>query len=176
MSYAFAIASAVAILATLRVITASNAVHALLYFVVSLIAVAVIFLLLGAPLAAALEVIIYAGAIMVLFAFVMMMLSPGPRSVERERHWMRPRIWAGPAVLSAGLAAELLFITAYGPGRTEGASPITPGQVGMALFGPYLLGVEMASVLLLAGLVGVYHLSWHLGRRQHSGKDKEVGS
>ena len=175
MTYAFYIASIVALLATLRVITATHAVHALLYFIVSLLAVAVIFLLMGAPFAAALEVIIYAGAIMVLFVFVMMMLNPGPRSVQRERHWLAPRTWAGPAVLAAILAAELVFITASGTSRTPGTAQVSPAEVGMALFGPYLLGVEMASVLLLAGLVGTYHLSWHLGRRQNNERKREIG-
>ncbi len=176
MDYAFYIASAVALAATLRVITASHAVHALLYFIVSLLAVAVIFLLMGAHFAAALEVIVYAGAIMVLFIFVMMMLNPGPRSVQRERRWLKPRIWAGPAVLAAVLAAELVYFTASGTGSPAGAGPVTPAQVGMALFGPYLLGVEMASVVLLAGLVGVYHLSWHLGRRRGRRRTGEGGA
>jgi NADH-quinone oxidoreductase subunit J len=175
MTDAFIIASIVALLATLRVITASHAVHALLYFIVSLLAVAVIFLLLGAPFAAALEVIIYAGAIMVLFVFVMMMLNPGPRAVQRERHWLRPRIWAGPSILAAVLAAELVFIIGSGVSRTAGAGQVSPGEVGMALFGPYLLGVEMASVLLLAGLVGTYHLSWHLGRRRDNESKRGIG-
>jgi NADH-quinone oxidoreductase subunit J len=175
MNYAFYIASAVALLATLRVITASHAVHALLYFIVSLLAAAVIFLLMGAPFAAALEVIIYAGAIMVLFVFVMMMLNPGPRSVQRERHWLRPRIWAGPSALAAVLAAELVFIIASGASSAPEAVKITPGEVGMALFGPYLLGIEMASMLLLAGLVGTYHLSWHLGRRRDNERKREIG-
>ena len=175
MTYAFYTASIVALLATLRVITATHAVHALLYFIVSLLAVAVLFLLMGAPFAAALEVIIYAGAIMVLFVFVMMMLNPGPRSVQRERHWLTPRTWAGPAVLAAVLAAELVFITAFGTSKEPGGVQVSPGQVGMALFGPYLLGVEMASVLLLAGLVGTYHLSWHLGRKRDVRTKKEIG-
>jgi NADH-quinone oxidoreductase subunit J len=166
----------VALLATLRVITASHAVHALLYFIVSLLAVAVIFLLMGAPFAAALEVIIYAGAIMVLFVFVMMMLNPGPRAVQRERHWLTPRTWAGPAVLAAILAAELVFITAAGTGSAPAAVQVLPAAVGMALFGPYLLGIEMASMLLLAGLVGTYHLSWHLGRRRDNERKREIGS
>ena len=168
MTYAFYIASIIALLATLRVITATHAVHALLYFIVSLLSVAVIFLLIGAPFAAALEVIIYAGAIMVLFIFVMMMLNPGPRSVQREQHWLRPRTWVGPAVLAAVLAAELIYIIASGTNHTPGTVQVSPEEVGMALFGPYLIGVEMASVLLLAGLVGTYHLSWHLGRRRQS--------
>jgi NADH-quinone oxidoreductase subunit J len=112
---------------------------------------------------------------MVLFVFVMMMLNPGPRSVQRERHWLTPRTWAGPAVLATVLAAELVFITAAGPSHTPGAVQVSPAEVGMALFGPYLLGVEMASVLLLAGLVGTYHLSWHLGRRRDSERKGEIG-
>ena len=63
-------------------ITRLNAVHALLYLVVSLLAVAMVFFILGAPFVAALEVIIYAGAIMVLFIFVMMMLNIGDRATE----------------------------------------------------------------------------------------------
>ena len=67
----------VAIISTLMVITRTNAVHALLYLIVSLLSVALVFFLLGAPFVAALEVIIYAGAIMVLFIFVIMMLNVG---------------------------------------------------------------------------------------------------
>ena len=51
---------------------------------------------------------------------------------------------------------------------------VSPKEVGMALFGPYLLGVEMASVLLLAGLVGAYHLAYHLGRRREERGRREI--
>jgi len=162
MTYAFYLASIIAIAATARVITGTHAVHALLYLVISLLAVAVIFLILGAPFAAALEVIIYAGAIMVLFIFVVMMLSPGPRSAIKERQWLSPGIWVGPAILSAILLAELVWILAGGEGRVAATGQVAPREVGAALFGPYLLAVEMASVLLLAGLVGAYHLTRHL--------------
>ncbi|MCB1617962.1 MAG: NADH-quinone oxidoreductase subunit J, partial [Pseudomonadales bacterium] len=69
MELAFYLSAAVALLATLGVIIARNPVHALLYLVVSLLAVAMIFFAIGAPFAGALEVIVYAGAIMVLFVF-----------------------------------------------------------------------------------------------------------
>lgn len=161
MTIVFYVAAAVAIIATLRVITALNAVHALLYFIVSLLAVAVILFALGAPFVAALEVIIYAGAIMVLFVFVIMLLNLGPQAVEQERHWLQPRMWIGPALLAIILLAELIYAIA-GAGQVSGVSLVEPRQVGMALFGPYLLGVELASLLLLAGLVGAYHL----GRRE----------
>ena len=70
----FYIASAVALFATIFALTRSNAAHALIYLIVSLLAVAVIFFLLGAPFAAALEIVIYAGAIMVLFVFVLSLI------------------------------------------------------------------------------------------------------
>ena len=77
-----------AIISTVLTITRLGAVHALLYLIVSLLAVAVVFYTMGAPLVAALEVIIYAGAIMVLFVFVVMMLNLGSaRPSRKERQW-----------------------------------------------------------------------------------------
>ena len=85
MELAFYIAAAVAVIATVLMLTRLNVVHALLYLIVSLLAVAVVFYVLGAPFVAALEVIIYAGAIMVLFVFVVMMLNLGEHAVEMEK-------------------------------------------------------------------------------------------
>ena len=161
MNTVFYIAAAVALTSTFLVIIGLNAVHALLYLVVSLLSVALIFFILGAHFAAALEVIVYAGAIIVLFVFVIMMLNLGPQTVEQERQWMRPRTWIGPSILTGVLGAELVWILASGASRVAGVVEVTPKEVGIALFGPYMLGVEMASMLLLAGLVGAYHL----GRR-----------
>ena len=162
MNVVFYLAAAVAVVATLLVITRLNAVHALLYLIVSLLSVALIFFTLGAPFVAALEVIVYAGAIMVLFVFAIMMLNLGPQATDQERQWLQPGMWIGPAVLAAILLAGVIYALAQGPAtlpRAGGA--VDPQQVGMALFGPYVLGVELASMLLLAGLVGAYHL----GRR-----------
>jgi NADH-quinone oxidoreductase subunit J len=162
MEAVFYISAAVAVLATLMVITRLNAVHALLYLVVSLLAVAVIFYILGAPFAAALEIIIYAGAIMVLFVFVVMMLNLGPATIEQERQWVSSGMWAGPSLLSIILLGELVYLLLFSPQLGDhGPSAIGPKQVGVQLFGPYLIGVELASVLLLPGLIGAYHL----GRR-----------
>jgi NADH-quinone oxidoreductase subunit J len=163
MAYIFYISAAVAVVATLLVVTRTHAVHALLYLVVSLLAVAMVFVTLGAPLVAALEVIIYAGAILVLFVFVIMMLNLGAPSVERERAWLAPSAWAGPTILCLVLLAELLYVAASGGGaEVAEAAQVGPKEVGQALFGPYVLGVELAGMLLLAGLVGGYHL----GRRE----------
>jgi NADH-quinone oxidoreductase subunit J len=97
MEATFYLSAAVAVAATLMVVTRASAVHALLYLIVSLLAVAVVFFVLGAPFVAALEVIIYAGAVMVLFVFVIMMLNLGKAAAAKEREWLSPGMWVGPA-------------------------------------------------------------------------------
>jgi NADH-quinone oxidoreductase subunit J len=166
MNAVFYIAAIVAVVSTILVITRLNGVHALLYAIVSLLAVALVFYTLGAPFVAALEVIIYAGAIMVLFVFVVMLLNLGPQATEQESQWLSPNLWVGPAILALILIAELIYVFATSGSQVPGGSIVEPKQVGIALFGPYLLGVELASVLLLSGLVGAYHL----GRRETPGE------
>lgn len=158
MTTAFYISGAIAILATLMVITRMNAIHALLYLIVSLFAIAVTFFVLGAPFVAALEIIIYAGAIMVLFVFVVMLLNLGEAAAKQEREWLNPGMWIGPALLALALLIELvIMLTSSGQGVIN-ISAVTPKDVGISMFSTYLLGVELASMLLLAGLVGAYHL------------------
>jgi NADH-quinone oxidoreductase subunit J len=157
MNTLFYIAATIAVISTLMVIIELNPVHALLYLIVSLLSVALIFFMLGAPFAAALEVIVYAGAIMVLFVFVVMMLNLGPQTKGEERRWLPARMWPGPFLLSAVLLVELVYVLARG-GHPVGMREVGPKEVGLALFGPYLLGAEIASLLLLSGLIGAYHL------------------
>ena len=154
MNAAFALGGVVAVTATILMITRRDAVHALLYFVVSLLASAVVMFVLGAAFVAALEVIVYAGAIMVLFVFVIMLIGP-------ERIPIPGKAWIGPSVLSLALLAEVAWVLAQGSFTRQPAVEVTPKQVGMALFGPYILGAEIAAFLLLSGLVGAFHL----GRR-----------
>jgi len=155
---AFYIAGAVAIIATGLMLKDLNVVHALLYLIVSLLAVAIVFYVIGAPFVAALEVIIYAGAIMVLFVFVVMMLNLGDSAVAMEKGWLTPKSWTGPTVLAGVLLCEVAYLVVRGGGAQMGIGMVSPKQVGIILFGPYLIGVELASMLLLAGLVGAYHL------------------
>ena len=162
MTLLFYISAFVAVIATVLVITRTNAVHALLYLIVSLLAVALIFFTLGAPFVAALEVIIYAGAIMVLFIFVIMMLNLGGEATKQESSLLTPGIWTGPSVLCVILAGELAYMLTTAHSLLPDPGTVSTKQVGIALFGPYALGVELASMLLLAGLVGAYHL----GRRE----------
>jgi NADH-quinone oxidoreductase subunit J len=150
----FYIAAAIAVLSTILVVTRTNLVHALLYLVVSLFAVAVVFYTLGAPFVAALEVIVYAGAIMMLFLFAVMLLNVGADTPLRVPGWS----WVGPGVLVAVLLVELIY------GLTRTTQPLAGGDVGPAavsdaLYGPYVLGVELASMLLLAALIGARHVA-----------------
>ena len=159
MEFAFYLAAGVAVMSTLRVITHTNPVHALLYFIISLLAVAMCFFALGAPFAGVLEIIVYAGTVMVLFLFVVMMLNLGPSTMAQERAWLSPGIWLGPALLSALLLGQLLYVLLLqGESTPVSGETLDAKAVGVALFGPYLLAVELASMLLLAALVAAFHL------------------
>ena len=162
MNAIFYISATVAVISTIMVITRLNTVHALLYLIVSLLSVAVLFFVLGAPFVAALEVIIYAGAILVLFVFVIMMLNLGAETIVQERQWLIPETWAGPVFLTFVLIAELIYIFTKNGFTSFNAGIVEPKRVGIALFGSYLLGVELASLLLLSALIGAYHIGRHL--------------
>ena len=162
METAFYLTSTITVISTLLVITRYNPVHALLYLVVSLLSLAMIFYMLGAAFAALLEIIIYAGAIMVLFIFVIMLLNLGSETAKQEKAWLKPKVWVGPVILSLILLVELGFLVntedagQYIPGNT-----VEPKTVALALFQPYLIGVELAAMLLMAGVVGAAHIGQH---------------
>ncbi|AKH64658.1 MULTISPECIES: NADH-quinone oxidoreductase subunit J [Photorhabdus] len=170
MEFTFYTAGLVAILATIRVITHTNPIHALLYLIVSLLALSAVFFSLGAYFAAALEIIVYAGAIMVLFVFVVMMLNLGRSVVEQERIWLKPRTWVGPGLLSAVLLIVLVYTivnVSHGDiADNISGEVVSAKEVGISLFGPYVLAVELASLLLLAGMVVAYHI----GREHKQGE------
>lgn len=158
MELTFYLAAAVAIISTILVVTQYNLIHALLYLVVSFMAIAVVFFTLGAPFMAALEIIIYAGAIVVLIIFVIMMLNLTHEDVQHEKEWLKPSVWIGPALLSLILLAELAYIFTAADTPAVASQPVEAKAVGMSLFGPYVLGVELSGMLLMAGIVGAYHL------------------
>lgn len=154
----FYTAAAIAILSTIMVITRTNGVHALLWLILSLLSVAMVFYTLGAPFLAALEIIIYAGAIMVLFIFVVMMLNLGKDSVQYERKLLSPSMWIVPGIFALILFAELVSLLSTGSPEAMHPKEIDPRDLGAVLYGPYLLAVELGAMLLLAGIVGAYHL------------------
>ena len=157
MNIFFYIAASTAVLSTVMAISGRNAIHSLLYLILSLLSISVIFYLLDAPFIAALEVIIYAGAIMVLFIFVTMMLNIG---LERktEKKWLTPRMWIIPSVLAIILLIDLIFALKNVPDLPVGNQVVLPKQVGISLFTTYILAVEIAAILLMAGVIGAYHL------------------
>ena len=162
----FYIAAIIAIISTIMAISGRNAIHSLLYLILSLLAISVIFYLLSAPFIAALEVIIYAGAIMVLFIFVTMMLNIGIER-ETEKKWLRPRMWIIPSVLAALLLVDLIVAVKSGQTIPSNKEALLPKQVGISLFSTYLLGVEIAAILLMAGVIGAYHLGSQKKKVKH---------
>lgn len=157
MDVFFYIAATIAIISTIMAISGRNAIHALLFLILSLLAISVIFYMLDVPFIAALEVIIYAGAIMVLFIFVTMMLNIG---LERkmEKRWLNPRMWIVPAILATILLIDLILALKNMEMQPIDKQIVMPKQVGVSLFSTYLLAVEIAAILLMAGVIGAYHL------------------
>lgn len=158
MEATFYISAGIAVLATVMVITSYNMIHALIYLVVSFLAIAVVFYVLGAPFIAALEIIIYAGAIVVLVIFVIMMLNLREETVEEEKKWLTREIFIFPAILSLILLGELIYIIVASGSTPFDQPAISSKQVGMSLYGPYVIGVELSGILLMSGIVGAYHL------------------
>ncbi|GAO41121.1 NADH-quinone oxidoreductase subunit J [Flavihumibacter petaseus] len=167
MQLLFYISSFIALLATVMVITRYQPIHALLYLVVSFLAVAMIFLSLGAPFVAVLEVIIYAGAIMVLFIFVVMMLNLDKETAAQERKWLTPKVWLGPSLLVLVLLGEMIVLLLKGNGSALPGTTVPPRAVALSLYGPYLIAVELAGFLLMAGIVGAAHIGQHKKKHLH---------
>lgn len=163
MELAFYLSGLVAVLATIGVITGTSPVHAVVYLIVSLIAVALVFFALGAPFAGALEIIVYAGAIMVLFVFVVMMLNLRP-DADHGQTLTHPRYWVGPTLLALILLGALVALMSQGGvDKVIDGELLTARAVALTLFGPWLMVVELAAILLLAALV----TASHVGRRRN---------
>jgi len=164
----FYMAGLIAVVASIKVVTHKNTVHALLYLVVSLLAVAVCFYLMGAPFAAGLEVIVYAGAILVLFVFAIMLFGLKQDETRYAPQNQGVAIWLGPSLLATCLFVEVVISLDNANIQQQlNATVVSSKQVGMLLYGPYLLAVEIASFLLLAGLVAGYHYAKPDGQGGH---------
>lgn len=142
------------------VITRYHPVHALLYLAVSFLAVGMVFLSLGAPFVAALEIIVYAGAIIVLFIFVVMMLNLGSETARQEKEWLKPKVWVVPSALVVVLLAEMLLLL-FSDQQVMQVSQVDPRKVALSLYGEYIIAVELIGFLLMAGIVGAAHIGKH---------------
>jgi NADH-quinone oxidoreductase subunit J len=158
----FYVLAAFIVAATALAVTRRDPIHAVICLVISFLGSAMLFYLLGAPFLAAIQVIIYAGAIMVLFLFVIMMLSPGPGGKRSVSQWA-PAVLLGTAfLLVAGLAATL---DSGGSSQLQMATS-TPADFGRFIFERYWFAVEIVSLLLFLVLVAAMRLG--RGREQRS--------
>ncbi len=154
-TFFFYFLSAVAVISAILVITRRNPVHSALSLIITLLSLAGLYLMLYAPFVAGVQIILYAGGIMVLFLFVIMLVN-----IERaQREYSFNQQWH--VGILASLALGILFVLVYKRGASIfPANPISlpeptnTQQVGMALFRGYLLPFEVASLLLLVAIVG----------------------
>ena len=151
--------------ATGLAVTRRQPVHAVLYLIVAFLGTAALFFLLGAPLLAAFVVIIYAGAIMVLVLFVIMLFQRSPRELRLLSEW-------GPATL---LGVVFLAVAVAMVFKDDGSGIVLQGAVAQPrdfarfLFDRYWLAVEIVSILFLVALVAILHL----GKRRETDTEED---
>src|SRR5262245_23737235 len=154
----FTITAIVAIVGGAALLLSKNAVHSALFMLLNFSAIAVLFLLLRAPFLFAVQLIVYAGAIIVLFLFVVMLLGAERAEDETDRlAWQRPLALAMGLVLLAGAVYASFFRSGAALSATVAGDETfgSPTKIGEALFTTYLLPFEITSVILLAALIGV---------------------
>jgi NADH-quinone oxidoreductase subunit J len=153
----FYLISVLLVLSSLMVVFLRNVIHCALALVVALFLIAVLFVMLHAPMVGVLQVLVYAGAIMVLFLFVIMFLNPTTPEPRRKLWWGFASL--GALLLAGGLAALL-------SNGTPSADPVaateifgSPEMLGKSLFTEFVLPLEIASVLLLVAIIGAVVLA-----------------
>ena len=154
----FTITAIVAIIGAAAMLISKNAVHSALFMLLNFSSIAVLFLLLRAPFLFAVQLIVYAGAIIVLFLFVVMLLG-----AERAEDETDQLAWQRPIALVMGLIllAEAVYVFFFRSSQAIGSAAAgdetfgAPVKIGEALFTTYLLPFEITSVILLAALIGV---------------------
>lgn len=164
----FGLVALVAIVSAIGMLLSSNAIHAALFLVVNLVCIALFYLGLNAPFLAMVQVSVYAGAIMVLFVFVIMLLGAERLSFQSKLRWQAPLAIILIVVLIA--ATFLLFFNIQ---PTAGLAPLqpinetaqnveafgSPHAVGKALFEHYLFPFELTGLLLLVAMIGAVVLA-----------------
>jgi NADH-quinone oxidoreductase subunit J len=151
----------IAIATAISMLASRNAIYSALFLVLNFLAVAALYLLLNAAFIAIVQVTVYAGAIMVLFLFVIMLLGTEQEIIGGRIQWQMPVA----IVLGLGLAVELAYVLLSGAGvrgavlESVGAEFGSPASIGRVLFSEYLIPFEITSVLLLVAMVGAIVLT-----------------
>jgi NADH-quinone oxidoreductase subunit J len=148
----FGILALVMGVSALRVVTTKNLVHAALYLVLVLAGVAGIFILLAAEFLAIVQVLVYIGAIVVLFLFgIMLTRAPIGRSneLDNDQRWIA--VFVGLGLF--GLLGAILY-DGFGRVKLDNRTVATTGDVGLSIFQSFVIPFEVISILLLAALVG----------------------
>jgi len=158
----------ISVAAAIAMIASRNAVYSALFLVLNFLTVATLYLLLNAAFIAVVQITIYAGAIMVLFLFVIMLLGTERESIDGGIRWQMP----AAIVLGLGLAGELAFIllrndSAHKPLADLSAEFGSPASIGRVLFSEYLVPFEVTSVLLLVAMIGAIVIT-----RMHRREDR----
>ncbi|MBK6443925.1 MAG: NADH-quinone oxidoreductase subunit J [Bacteroidetes bacterium] len=156
--YLFYFLSFLAILCALMVVVSKNPVHSVLYLILTFFAIAGHYVLLNAQFLAAVHVIVYAGAIMVLFLYVIMMLNLNAETEPQKGKWLR---------VAATMAGGLLMVVLVGALRSAADTislPVQDSQIGMiknlgrVLYKDFMLPFEISSILFLSAMVGAVML------------------
>jgi NADH-quinone oxidoreductase subunit J len=156
--YAFLVIAVVGSVSAIAVVTARNVVHAALYLVVALLAVGATYLLLGAEFVGWVQILIYVGAIVILFLFGLMLTKApiGRDTLDNQQRWLG-------ALVGVGVFAGLVFLIQEAfpiqDARANPTLPTTTAQVGESIFRDYVLPFEAISFLLLAALIGAVVLA-----------------
>lgn len=158
----FYIAAIITVLASIKAISSRRSMSALLYFVISLLATAVVFFIMGAYFSAALTVILFVGAVSLLFLSVLSLINLRYDAVEQNKRGISPKIWLGPLILVFVLLVTLIYgIASTDYSALEVTQPENESLTDMFL-GSYILVIELAILLLLCGLVIAYHFIYRL--------------
>ncbi|MFZ6031292.1 MAG: NADH-quinone oxidoreductase subunit J [Chloroflexota bacterium] len=158
----------ISLLAALEVVSSNNLVHSALWLIVTLAGVAVLYAMLNATFLAVVQVVVYIGAIAILFVLMVMVSPVAPKSDRLQTN----RGWWLPALASAGFFFALVWLMRLWPGFVEPPPPLTVGsndllkQLGAQLVSPdgYVLPFELASILLVAAMIGAI---WVARERKH---------
>jgi len=169
MSWGFAIwAATLAFAAAVLAVTRTSAVHALLLLLACLIALGVAFFAMAANFAGAIQLLIYAGAVVAVFVFVVMTVDGSAAALAREREFLR-RAWRWPALIVGLCVIPILFGIGGGEMGAGQPAPAPARDLGLLMFGDWGVATELVALLLIAGMLGVRHLGRRTGAAAGSG-------